>query len=96
MLSAQPLKQWVKRFDGKANGIDHVVASTIDGSGNTYVVGYSEGSSTSTDIVAVIIWKIIQQRFKWTDLVIYLSPGKPWEKIPALIMLRCAIQVRGF
>ena len=44
---------WVRRYDGPANGADHVSGLTMDYLGNIYVTGVSAGVGTSTDYASV-------------------------------------------
>jgi ankyrin repeat protein len=44
---------WVRRYDGPANWFDGAYALTVDGSGNVYVTGGSEGSGTSDDYATI-------------------------------------------
>jgi uncharacterized delta-60 repeat protein len=44
---------WVRRYNGTANGIDNPFAMTIDGSGNIYVTGESQGNGTSYDYLTI-------------------------------------------
>ncbi len=46
-------QQWVKRFNGPANGIDEAVSIALDGSGNIYVGGSTTGVSTRLDYTTV-------------------------------------------
>ena len=51
--NASGQEQWVGRYDGPANGIDFATAIAVDGSGDTYVTGSSEGSGTSDDYATI-------------------------------------------
>lgn len=44
---------WVRRYNGPGNGNDWGVALGLDGKGNLYVSGESEGAGTSSDYVAI-------------------------------------------
>jgi hypothetical protein len=46
-------EQWVARYNGPPNGLDFGLALAVDGSGNTYATGWSEGSGTSDDYATV-------------------------------------------
>ena len=46
-------EQWVARYDGPASGNDGACAIGIDGAGNVYVTGSSEGSGTRSDYATV-------------------------------------------
>jgi hypothetical protein len=45
---------WVRRYDGVSNGPDIALAMTIDGSGNVYVAGHSQGSEDNTDYLTIM------------------------------------------
>ena len=49
--SNEPL--WIARYDGPVNKSDGAYGIAVDGSGNVYVTGESEGSGTSKDYVTV-------------------------------------------
>jgi hypothetical protein len=44
---------WVRRYNGPGNGDDKAKALVVDGSGNTYVTGQSEGSGSSDDYATI-------------------------------------------
>ena len=44
---------WVKRYNGPGNSNDYVYALAVDGSGNVYVAGGSEGSGSSRDYATI-------------------------------------------
>ncbi|MBA7593539.1 hypothetical protein ES703_00463 [subsurface metagenome] len=44
---------WVARYDGPANGNEAAVDLAVDGSGNVYVTGFSQGSGTGWDYATI-------------------------------------------
>jgi hypothetical protein len=44
---------WVRRYNGPGNGDDRAKALVVDGSGNSYVTGQSEGSGSSDDYATI-------------------------------------------
>ena len=46
-------EQWLVRYNGAANGNDNTTALAIDGDGNIYVTGMSEGIGTDRDYATV-------------------------------------------
>ena len=47
------IEQWSARYNGPGNSQDYAEALMVDGNGNIFVTGRSEGSSTSTDFATV-------------------------------------------
>jgi len=50
---AQPVEEWVARYNGPANGNEYANAMALDNDGNVYVTGSSTGSGTSGDYTTV-------------------------------------------
>jgi hypothetical protein len=44
---------WTNRYNGPGNGDDFPYAMAVDGSGNVFVTGHSEGSVSSTDYATI-------------------------------------------
>lgn len=45
--------QWVKRYNGPANGEDEAIALCVDHKGNVYVTGYSTGNGSGRDFTTI-------------------------------------------
>jgi len=68
-------EQWVARYDGPGNGDDYACAIAVDGSGNVYVTGDSNGSSGYYDYATVKYSSAgIEQ---WVAR--YNGPGNAWD-----------------
>jgi len=51
---SQGVEQWVARYNGPGNGDDRASALGVDGSGNVYVTGESDGSGTTSSDYATV------------------------------------------
>ncbi len=67
-------QQWVARYNGPANGWETGSAITVDGAGNVYVTGYSDGS---TSIEYVTIKYNSSGTQQWATR--YNGPGDSWD-----------------
>ncbi len=50
---AQPVEEWVARYNGPGNDRDYALALALDASGNAYVTGVSYGSGTNDDYATI-------------------------------------------
>jgi len=53
-------KKWVQNYDGPANGDDRAGGIALDGAGNIYVTGGSEGSGSDYDCATIKYFKCTQ------------------------------------
>jgi uncharacterized delta-60 repeat protein len=47
------VQEWVQRYNGPGNDYDYAYSIAVDGSGNVYVTGESQGSGTSWDYATI-------------------------------------------
>lgn len=47
------VEEWVARYDGSIMGTDKALALAVDGLGNVYVTGYSDGNATDRDYATI-------------------------------------------
>lgn len=50
---ADGTQKWLRRYNGRGNGTDSPIAIRIDGAGNLYVVGNSQGDTSSSDYITL-------------------------------------------
>ncbi len=77
-----PELQWEVRYNYQANGIDRFTDMEVDGNGNTYVCGTSDGIGTSSDIVVMKIDPYGQ--VLWTER--YNGDGNGIDEATALVL----------
>jgi len=75
-------EEWTARYDGPVNGQDFGIALAVDGSGNVYVTGSSEGSGTSDDYATVKYSPVGQQQ--WAAR--YNGPGNHVDDAYAIVV----------
>jgi uncharacterized delta-60 repeat protein len=75
-INAQVKREWVSRYNGTGNGDDIAYSIAVDGSGNVYVTGASDGSGTGNYDYATIKYNSsgVQQ---WVSR--YNGPGDNWD-----------------
>ena len=52
-INAQVTQEWVSGYNGPGNLGDYAQSIAVDGSGNVYVTGWSEGSGTNYDYAKI-------------------------------------------
>jgi uncharacterized delta-60 repeat protein len=78
--NAAGVQQWVARYDGPGNSFDEATALTVDGAGNVYVTGSSEGSGTSEDYATIKYNAAGVQQW----VARYNGPGNSYDEATAL------------
>jgi len=74
------VEQWAARYDGPASGDDKAYAMAIDGAGNVYVTGTSDGSETAFDYATVKYSSDGEELW----VARYDGPISAWDKAPAI------------
>jgi len=69
------VQQWVVRYNGPGNYDDRAFSIVVDGSGNVYVTGYSEGSGTYYDYCTIKYNSSGVQQW----VARYNGPGNDWD-----------------
>jgi uncharacterized delta-60 repeat protein len=73
---------WAKRYNGPGNGTDGASDIAVDGSGNVYVTGWSEGSTTDLDYATIKYSPTGKQL--WVKR--YIGPGKDEDWAYAMVV----------
>jgi uncharacterized delta-60 repeat protein len=80
MYDARGVQQWVARYNGPGNSTDVANAIALDGSGDVYVTGESEGSGTVTDFATIKYSEVGVEQ--WTAR--YNGPRNTFDQATAL------------
>jgi len=76
------VQQWAQQLNGNADGGDYSSAIAADGSGNSYIIGFSDGGSTGNDF-GVVKYNIGGTK-QWNDR--YNGPGNAFERATAVVV----------
>jgi uncharacterized delta-60 repeat protein len=74
------VQQWIQRYNGPGNGGDCAYAIAVDGSGNVYVTGGSDGSGTGGDYATIKYNSSGVQQW----VARYNGPGNDWDEAYAI------------
>ncbi|MFC1508419.1 SBBP repeat-containing protein, partial [Candidatus Omnitrophota bacterium] len=77
LFAADVTEEWVKRYDGPANGHDHANAIAVDSAGNVYVTGCSLGIGAPLDYDYATIKYAPDGTQLWVNR--YDGPGESYE-----------------
>ena len=80
--SATGVEQWVSRYNGPGKSADYASAIAVDGSGNIYVAGSSNGLGTASDYATIKYNSAGSEQ--WVSR--YNGPGKSNDKATALAL----------
>jgi len=73
---------WVRIYNGPGNNEDYPAAMAVDGAGNVYVTGYSEGNGTSHDYATIKYYS--NGDTAWVRR--YNGPGNLWDEVKAMVV----------